>query len=80
MGNYYDHGQEVSLTDKNELVILHDVPSRHESQEMDDVKATFQVGSDHIYVYVRSPQVGRAIWIGPAAARELRDYLNSNPL
>ena len=77
--SYYDYGQEVTLTDKNELVIRHDVPSCHEGVGEDDVTATFQVDSNHLYVFVRSEKVGRAIWIGPSAARKLRDYLNSNP-
>lgn len=78
--SYYEHGQTVTLTNKNELVIRHDVPSCHEDPEMDDVTAMFHVIGDHLYVYVRSNWAGRAIWIGPSAASELRDYLNNNPL
>ena len=77
--SYYEHGQTVTLTNKNELVIRHDVPSCHEDPEMDHVTATFRVADDHLYVYVRSNWAGRAIWIGPSAAAELRDYLNNNP-
>lgn len=77
--DYYDHGQEVTLTNKNELVIHHDVPSCHEDLEMGHVTATFHANSDRLYVYVSSYWASRAIWIGPSAARELRDYLNSNP-